>query len=157
MRKIFYVPANKDIEDYKSQWDKVVTEIVHGVSENIKDYITNEEVGQLVYIPEYRVLDTPRNISNASYFQIIYFDDFESIKEEKPEVICEIWKKNLDNPSEAEVKYTQYPLHFVVGKRNWVSDHLKLPIGWFDFVIKVDGVEVESAECAVYEYNLEEE
>jgi hypothetical protein len=48
-------------------------------------------------------------------------------------------------------------MHYVEIGNHWQSDFLKLDIGWYEVVIKVDGIEVETKETSVYEYYFEEE
>ena len=157
MRKVFYVPKNDNIDDYKSQWENIYTEIQHGVSENTKDFIDNIEVAGVINIPEYRMLDVPINFSDREFLQFKYWDDFEVIKKEKPEVICEIYTNNLDNPSSESVLINTMPMHYLEQGLHWSTDFTSLEIGWYEIVVKVDGLETESRETSVYEYYLEEE
>ena len=53
MRKIFYVPKSKDYMDYESEWKGVTGHIQTGISDNIKDFVDNPDVAQMVLIPEF--------------------------------------------------------------------------------------------------------
>lgn len=157
MRKVFFVPKSQDYNDFKPEWEGVTGIIQHGLSDNIKEYVIDENKAQMVLIPEYYAILAPTHTSNADYFQIEYFDDFEVLKREYADITCEIWKKNLDNPSEEEKLVETLPMNFEVGRQIWITNHVKLDIGWYDLVIKKNGKEVDSKECSVYEYNFEEE
>jgi len=157
MRNIFYIPKDKDINDYKSEWFNKFPEVHHGLSDNIKEYISDPSIAQEVLIPEYSGIMAPQSIGNVEFFQIEYFNDFESIKQEKSFVELEIWSKDLDDPSKEEVLVDKKPFHYEVGRRCFITDHFKLDVGWYDFVVKVDGEQTELKECSVYEVILEEE
>jgi hypothetical protein len=157
VRKIFYVPKEENIDEYKSQWENVYAEIQHGISENTKDLIKDVDKAGEVSIPEYRFLEVPINFSDKDYVQFNYWDDFEVIKKDKPEIISEIYTNDLDNPSSQSVLLKTLPMHYVEIGNHWQSDFLKLDIGWYEVVIKVDGIEVETKETSVYEYYFEEE
>jgi len=157
MRKVFFVPKSLNYQDYESEWKGITGIVQHGLSENIKDYVEDENKAQMVLIPEYYAILAPTHTSNADFFQIEYFDDFEVLKREYAEITCEVWKKNLDNPSLGEEMVQNLPMNFEVGRQIWITNHIKLDIGWYDFVIKKDGVEVDTKECSIYEFNFEEE
>ena len=157
MRKIFYVPKSKNYMDYESEWKGVTGHIQTGISENIKDFVDNPDVAQMVLIPEYFLLGAPSHASNKEYFQIEYFDDFEVLKRDKAVISLQVWKKNLDNPSEEDILVETYPCSFEVGRQIWITNHIKLDIGWYDLVILKDNEEVDSREISIYEYFLEEE
>ena len=157
MRKIFYVPKSKDYMDYESEWKGVTGHIQTGISDNIKDFVDNPDVAHMVLIPEYFLLGAPNHASNKEYFQIEYFDDFEVLKRDKADISLQVWKKNLDNPSEEDVLVETYPCWFEVGRQIWITNHIKLDIGWYDLVLLKDNEEVDSREISIYEYFLEEE
>jgi hypothetical protein len=157
VRKIFYVPAGESIDDYKPQWDGVYAEIQHGLSENTKEYIVDESVAQEILIPEYKDLDCPVNFSDREYVQIYYWDDFESIKDEKPQIILEIWSNDLNNPSAEQNLIDKHIMNWSTKGNFWESPHIKLDIGWYEMSVKVDGIESLTRETSVYEYYLEEE
>lgn len=157
MREIYYIPEGFSVEDYKSEWENLTGEVHVGLSDNIKEYVENPSVGQLVYIPEFSFTVAPRTISNLDFWQVEYFNDFEVIKDTKPPVSMEVWTKNLDDPSEEQKLVDKYPLHYEVGRKCFISDHLRLDTGWYDIIIFVDGEEVDSKEATIYEKNVEEE
>jgi hypothetical protein len=157
MRKIFYVPKSKNYMDYESEWKGVTGHIQTGLSDNIEEFVDNPDVAQMILVPEYFNLEIPVHSSNKEYFQVEYYDDFEVLKKEKADITIEFWKKNLDNPSQEEILIDTYPMNYEVGRSIWISNHIKLDIGWYDCVLKKDGVEVDSKEMSVYEYFLEEE
>ena len=103
------------------------------------------------------MLGAPNHASNKEYFQIEYFDDFEVLKRDKAVISLQVWKKNLDNPSEEDVLVETYPCLFEVGRQIWITNHIKLDIGWYDFVIKSDNEEIDTHEISVYESYDEEE
>lgn len=157
MREIFYIPEGGIVNDYKEHWEGITSIVQVGLSANIEEYVSNPELAQLILIPEYKNLDTPRNISNLEYFQCVYFDDFETIKQEKPEVYLQVWSKNLDNPAEEHVLIQTYPMHYEVGRKCFITDHMKLSVGWYDMVVLVDKQKTEERTTTVYEMVLEEE
>lgn len=156
MRLIYYVPDNMSIDDYKSEWEQVVAEVHHGLSANIEDYVKDPTKAQVVEIPEYRKAHIPINAASKDFIQYIYIDEFFD-KDEVPQYSMEIWSKNLDNPSESQVKIDTHLLQYDKHKRHFYSEHIALRPGWYDVVFKKDGKEVESKEIAVYEAPDEEE
>ena len=48
-------------------------------------------------------------------------------------------------------------MHYLEQGLHWATDFMSLEIGWYEIVVKVNGVETESRETSVYEYYLEEE
>lgn len=157
MRKIFYVPKQENIDDYKSQWENVYAEIQHGVSENTKDFIKDVDIAGEICIPEYRLLEIPINFSDKDYIQFGYWDDFEVIKKEKAEVICHVYTNDLENPGSQSILLKTLPMHYIEIGNHWATDYIRLDIGWYEIAVSVNGVEVESKETSVYEYYLEEE
>lgn len=157
MRKLFYVPKEENIDDYKSQWENIYAEIQHGVSENTKDYIQNVNQAGVIHIPEYRMLEVPISFSDKEFIQFGYWDDFEVINQDKPEVTCEVYTNDLDNPGSEAVLINTMPMHYLEQGLHWATDFMSLEIGWYEIVVKVNGVETESRETSVYEYYLEEE
>ena len=111
MRKLFYVPKEENIDDYKSQWENIYAEIQHGVSENTKDYIQNVNQAGVIHIPEYRMLEVPISFSDKEFIQFGYWDDFEVINQDKPEVTCEVYTNDLDNPGSEAVLINTMPMH----------------------------------------------
>jgi hypothetical protein len=157
MRKIFYVPKSKEISDYESEWKGVTGVVQHGISKNIEDLVDNPDAGQMILIPEYFDLNAPNHASDKEYFQVEYYDDFEVLKRDKGDITLQVWKKNLDNPSEEDILVETYPLLFEVGRQIWITNHIKLDIGWYDLVLLKDSEEMDSKEMSIYEYFLEEE
>lgn len=156
MRLIYYVPDNMSIDDYKSEWEQVIAEVHHGLSPNIEDYVKDPTKAQVVEIPEYKKAHIPINAASKDFIQYIYIDEFFD-KDEMPQYSMEIWSKNLDNPSESQVKIDTHLLQYDNHKRHFYSEHIALRPGWYDVVFKKDGKEVESKEIAVYEAPDEEE
>ena len=156
MRTVFYIPKGEKVEDYKDQWFGKTNEVHTGPSENIKNYIEDESVAHFIYIPEFRHIVSPINVSNKEYFQVGYVDDFVD-KNNLPQFICEVWTKNLDNPSEEQVKTDTWIMQYDIGAKFFHTDHVKLDIGWYDFVIKSDNEEIDTHEISVYESYDEEE
>lgn len=156
MREIFYIPEGGIVDDYSEQWKGRTSLVQVGLSANIEEYVTNPELAQFILIPEYQHMDIPRNISNQEFFTIIYWDDFETIKQEKPEATLEQWSKNLDDPTEESVHIETYPMHYEVGRNCYISNHLKLDVGWWDMVVKIDGKTKITKEISVWESTEEE-
>ena len=114
MREIFYIPEGKSIDDYESEWKDNYSIVQVGLSPNIEEYVNNPDIAQLILIPEYKTTICPVTTSSNTYFQVEYFDDFETIKDIKPEVWCHIWSKDLDNPSiEQEKALDVCQLHII--------------------------------------------
>lgn len=157
MRKIFYVPKSKDYMDYESEWKGVTALIQTGLSESIEQFVENPEVAQMVNIPEYFNLEAPNHASDKEYFQVEYYDDFEVLKRDKADISLQVWKKNLDNPSQEDVLVETYPMNFEVGRKIWITNHIQLDIGWYDVVLLKGSKEIDSKEMSIYEYFLEEE
>lgn len=157
MREIFYIPEGKSIEDYESEWKDNYSVVQIGLSPNIEEYVDNPDIAQLILIPEYKTTICPVTTSSSTYFQIEYFDDFEAIKEEQAPVYLQIWSKDLDNPSIEQVKVHDMPLHYEVGRKCFISDHVRLDTGWYDVQIIVNNEISDEKEITVWEDKSEEE
>lgn len=156
MRTIFYIPAGSKVEDYKDEWFEKTNEVHCGVSENIKKYIKDPDIAQFVKIPEFKHMLAPINVSDAEYFQVGYINDFDD-RNDLPQYICEVWSKNLDNPTEPQQKVDTWFMQFDLGADFFHTDHVRLDVGWFDLVVKKGDEEVDTHEISVYENYSEEE
>lgn len=155
MRTVFYIPKGEKVEDYKSEWNGKTNEVHTGVSPNIEDYIKDDSVAQFINIPEFKHMLAPRNCSSGEYFQIAYVNDFED-RDNLPQYFCEVWTKNLDNPSEPQQKQDTWIMQYDIGAGFFHTDHVKLDIGWYDLIVTRDGEEVDSHEISIYESYEEE-
>lgn len=155
MRTVFYIPKGEKVEDYKEQWYEKTNEVHTGVSKNIEQYIKDPSVAQFVNIPEFKHMLAPISVSSSEYFQIAYVNDFDD-RNNLPQYLCEVWSKNLDNPSEQQVKLTTWIMQFDLGADFFHTDHVRLDTGWYDLIITIEGKEVDSHEISVYESYEEE-
>lgn len=162
MREVFYIPEGGSVEDYSEQWKDNYSIVQVGLSPNIEEYVNNPDIAQVILIPEFKTTICPITTSSSTYFQIEYFDDFETIKDVKPEVWCQIWSKDLDNPSTEQEKIKDIPMHYEVGRKCFITDHMKLDTGWYDAQIVIKRTPtysevMDEKEITVWENNLEEE
>lgn len=155
MRKVFYIPEGEKVDNYKEQWFEKTNEVHTGLSKNIEQYIKDPSVAQFVNIPEFKHMLAPINSSNAEYFQVGYVNDFDD-RDNLPQYIVEVWTKNLDNPSEQQVKIDSWIMQYDASAGFFHTDHVKLEIGWYDLIITKEGEEVDSHEISVYESYEEE-
>lgn len=153
MRKIYYIPKGESVESHKDEWHLKTNEVHTGLSPNIEKYIDNPDVPQFVDIPEFKHIISPKNQAKNEYFQVGYVDDFAD-RSELPQYTCEVWKKNLDRPSEPHEKIHTWFLQF--NGELFHTDHVALDIGWYDLVIKCDGEEVDTSEISIYYLDEEE-
>ena len=156
MRYIYYIPEGEKVEDHKDQWWGKTPEIHTGVSPNIKEYINDPTKAQFIEIPEYKFPIVPNNAASKEFVSYLYVDDFVDVNN-TPQYIMEVWKKNLDNPSDPEVKHDQYFMQYEKVYRHFFTDHIKLPAGWYNLVFKCDDKEVDSKEITIYDKHDEEE
>lgn len=156
MRKIYYVPEGLDIEDFRLEWEGHTNEVHSGLSPNIENYVKNVDEAGFVFIPEFQILHAPVNASDAEYWQVAYVNDFAD-RNNSPQYILEVWKKNLDNPSEQQILIDKYILQFDIGADFFHTDHIRLPIGWYDLVLKFEDEEIDTKEISIYEAINEEE
>jgi len=162
MREIFYIPEGKSIDDYTSEWKDNYSIVQVGLSPNIEEYVDNPDIAQLILIPEYKTTICPVTTSSNTYFQVEYFDDFETIKDVKPEVWCHVWSKDLDNPSIEQKRALDVPMHYEVGRKCFITDHIKLDTGWYDVQIIIKRSSsfaevMDEKEITVWEDKSEEE
>ncbi|MEK9691914.1 MAG: hypothetical protein VW235_03190 [Rhodospirillaceae bacterium] len=156
MRRIYYVPEGLDIEDFRLEWEGHTNEVHSGLSPNIENYVKNVDEAGFVFIPEFQILHTPVNASDAEYWQVAYVNDFAD-RNNSPQYILEVWKKNLDNPSEQQILVDKHILQFDIGADFFHTDHIRLPIGWYDLVLKFEDEEIDTKEISIYEAINEEE
>ena len=156
MRKIYYIPDGSNVEDYRQEWEFQTNEVHTGISESIKEHVKNPEEAGWVYIPEFRVLQAPVNASDAEYWQVAYINDFIN-KDDIPQYVLEVWTKNLDKPTENQSLHDKYVLQYDIGAGFFHTDHIRLPIGWYDLILKFEDEEVEAKEITIYEAFINEE
>ena len=157
MRRIFYIPEGHSMDDYKDQWEGQVAEVHSGLSPNIEKYIDDPEVAQFAHIPEFKHMYAPRSQSNSVYFQIAYVDDFAD-RDNLPQYMLEVWSKNLDRPSDEQIKVDTWIMQYDKGPSLFTTEHKKLDVGWYDLiVVSEEGEEVDSHEISIYEDYDEEE
>lgn len=156
MRRVYYIPEGLDIEDFKSEWEHNTNEVHHGIFPNIENYVENPDEAGWVYIPEFREMHAPANESDAAYFQIAYVDDFADRKN-LPQYVLEVWTKNLDKPSESQNKHSTHILQYDIGAGFFHTEHIRLPIGWYDLVLKLEDEEIQTKEISIYEAPPSEE
>lgn len=156
MRKIYYIPDGCNVEDYRQEWEFQTNEVHTGISESIEKYVKNPDEAGWVYIPEFRELHAPINASDAEYWQVAYVNDFID-KEDLPQYVLEVWTKNLDRPTENQSLFDKFVLQYDLGAGFFHTDHLRLPIGWYDLILKFEDEEIESKEITIYEAIINEE
>ena len=155
MRTVFYIPEGEKVEDYKEQWYEKTNEVHTGISKNIEEYIDDPSVAQFVNIPEFVHMIAPINSSNAEYFQVAYVNDFDD-RNNLPQYIVEVWSKNLDRPSDEQVKTDSWIMQYDTSAGFFYTDHIRLDTGWYDLVVTKEGEEVDSHEISIYESYEEE-
>ena len=155
MRTVFYIPEGDEVEDYKEEWENKTAEVHTGISPNIKDYVDDPSIAQWVHIPEFKHMLAPNNESSGVYFQVAYINDFAD-RDNLPQYHCEVWTKNLDNPSEEQVKADTWIMQYDIGPNFFHTDHVRLDVGWYDLIVTLDGEEVDSHEISIYESYEEE-
>ena len=111
MRLIYYVPDNMSIDDYKSEWEQVVAEVHHGLSPNIEDYVKDPTKAQVVEIPEYRKAHIPIMQHLKILYNMFMLMNF-LIKMKCHNTQWRSGLKNLDNPSETQVKLDTHLLQY---------------------------------------------
>ena len=98
----------------------------------------------------------PINAASKDFVSYKYVDDFVDVNN-TPQYIMEVWKKNLDNPSDPEVKVNQYFMQYEKVYRYFYTNHIKLETGWYNLVFKKDDKEVDTKEITIYDKHDEEE
>tara|TARA_R100000231_G_C5296649_1_gene156250 strand:- start:474 stop:944 length:471 start_codon:yes stop_codon:yes gene_type:complete len=156
MRYIYYIPEGESVEDHKEQWHGKTPEVHTGLSPNIESYIKDPTKPQFVEIPEYTFPIVPINAASKDFVSYKYVDDFVDVNN-TPQYIMEVWKKNLDNPSDPEVKVSQYFMQYEKVYRYFYTDHIKLETGWYNLVFKKDDKEIDTKEITIYDKHDEEE
>lgn len=155
MRYIFYIPEGESVADYKDQWEQKTNEVHSGMSKSIEGLVEDPEKAQFVEIPEYQFARVQKNVASKDYISYNYVDDFVD-QNDLPQYIMEVWKKNLDNPSEPEEKIDQHFMQYEKIYRWFYTDHINLNAGWYNLVFKKDDEEVEVKEITVYDAYEEE-
>lgn len=103
MKRYFYVPKDKDIEDFLDiARDNGCSEIVHGDSDLVNDLITNVDEEQVVMIPEYRMIYMEKSAyEQGEDVKIIFMDEW--LKDTKYIMVnCVISKIDMYDPSKIE-------------------------------------------------------
>lgn len=150
MRKIYYVPEGQDINDYKDVWENHTTEIHTSVSENTKEYIKDKDVAQWVLIPEYKYAEVPEFISDQDYFQYYFYDDF-SFYQEDPQYKLEVWQLDLDNKDFEPFNQETHAMQWEKVLCKFYTEHIILPVGWYELKFVKDGVVQDTEQITVYE------
>lgn len=150
MRKIYYVPEGEDIDSYKDIWENHTSEIHTSISENTKEYIKDKDVAQWVLIPEYKYPKLPEFISDKDYFQYFFYDDF-SYYEDEPQYVMEVWQLNLDTNDQEPFMQEWHNMQWEKVLCKFYTDHIILPVGWYELRFIKDNVIQAKEKITVYE------
>ena len=155
MRKIYYVPEGQDILDYQDIWLNHTSEVHNSVSDSISEYIKDKDVAQWISIPEYTYPEVPKSINNQDFYQYYFIDDF-TIYEDNPQYVMEVWKQNLDDPSEEEELYEKFNMQWEKVLFKFYTDHIQLPVGWYKLKFVKEGKLIDDFDISVFEYHDDE-
>lgn len=100
MIKYIYVPEDKDpAEYYEKANDLNVSQIVHGPSDLILDFIEDYTQPSVIEIPEFIGLAMPiKTFKQGSNIQIVFIDEW--IKQNKYDSLdCRVYAVDIDKPS----------------------------------------------------------
>lgn len=150
MRKIYYVPKGQDINEYSDIWKNHTSEVHNSVSDNIKEYIKDEDVAQWVLIPEFQYTEVPEMISDQDYFQYYFYDDF-AFYEEDPQYKMEVYKLNLDVKDFTPLLEETHNMQWEKVLCKFYTEHIVLPVGWYELKFVKEGEVIDSTKVTVYE------
>jgi hypothetical protein len=150
MKQIYYVPSNENIDDYKSSWFRVASEVHNSLSENIEPYLLEEsDKAQFVTIPEFTICKGPQR---AAAGQKIYFciqDDFYYYETENVYSI-EVWSYDLEDKQEPKLLET-YDCNYVDYYQEHRTDQIQFEIGWYKIIYKKNNEPLEDSNLTVFE------
>ena len=149
MRKIYYVPQGQDINEYRDIWESHTSEIHNSISENIEEYIKDKDVAQWVIIPEFQYAEVPEMVSDEDYFQNYLYDDF-SFYEDNPQYKMYVYQLNLDVKDFTPFVQETHNMQWEKVLCKFYTDHIKLPVGWYELRFVKDDKEIETAQITVY-------
>jgi hypothetical protein len=156
MRKVYFVPKNHNIDDYKHEWFGKFQEIHHGLSDNNQKYVINENEAHAFKIPEFQEIYTPQTCSDTDYLIYRLVDDF-GIFETDPAFVLEVWEKDYENPKADSNKVESHNLNFNKRLEIYETEHIRLNVGWYNFRFTKNGELFKEAELSVFHSDQEEE
>lgn len=104
MIKYIYVPESQDIFDYyEKSFHLNISQIIHGPSDIIKDYIDDYSRPCIIEIPEFKgIILEEKVVKENSKILIPFIDEYKK-QDSYNSIDCKIYKIPLDGPRKKEV------------------------------------------------------